>query len=253
MPEGDARTAVLLATLEAYFDAVPRTAARAEAIGPFTFVDRVRARQRALAVPEAFEWVAELAPGLRAAAETAGLTVADHPLMVLAEEGESDRKFPVGIEVRLVTPDDDLRLVGAVAPIGFAAPGTDVGAAGVDALREAAAARDAAQVEFERERLRTGRTVMAVALADGVPVAVGSHQPVGSVSEVVGVATLPAFRRRGIAAALTALLTRDARERGVETVFLSAGDLNVARVYEQVGFRRIATACVAEPPSETAH
>ena len=36
MPDGDAGTAALLVTLETYFDAVPRQAARAEEIGPFT-------------------------------------------------------------------------------------------------------------------------------------------------------------------------------------------------------------------------
>jgi predicted GNAT family acetyltransferase len=61
------------------------------------------------------------------------------------------------------------------------------------------------------------------------------------------VATLPAFRRRGIAAALTSELVRDAFERGAEVVFLSAGDVSIARVYERAGFRRIATACAAEP------
>ena len=78
MPEGDPEAAALLETLDAYFDAVPRQAARAEGIGPFTLfvqaqggwpyyarprrgattftaadVERVRARQRELGVPEA--------------------------------------------------------------------------------------------------------------------------------------------------------------------------------------------------------
>jgi predicted GNAT family acetyltransferase len=60
------------------------------------------------------------------------------------------------------------------------------------------------------------------------------------------VAVLPAFRRKGLARALTALLARDALDRGVSTVFCSAQDDDVARVYESVGFRRVGTACVAE-------
>jgi predicted GNAT family acetyltransferase len=107
-------------------------------------------------------------------------------------------------------------------------------------------------VAFERERLRAGRTVSAVAFADGQPVAFGSHQPVGDVSEIVGVGTLPAYRRRGVAAALTSLLVQDAQQRGVQTVFLSAGDAAVARVYERVGFKCIATACIAEPAGAAA-
>ena len=36
-------------------------------------------------------------------------------------------------------------------------------------------------------------------------------------------------------------------ERGVSTVFLSAGDESVARLYGRLGFARVGTACVAEP------
>jgi predicted GNAT family acetyltransferase len=78
-------------------------------------------------------------------------------------------------------------------------------------------------------------------------VCVGAHQPVGEVSEVVGVATLPAFRRQGWAGAVTHALVADARERGVRTVFLSAADDAVARVYQRVGFGDIGEVCAAEP------
>jgi hypothetical protein len=39
---------------------------------------------------------------------------------------------------------------------------------------------------------------------------------------------------------------QDARERGVETIFLSAGSEEIARVYARLGFRRVGTACIAE-------
>ena len=42
----------------------------------------------------------------------------------------------------------------------------------------------------------------------------------------------PARRRRGLGAAVTALLVEDAGWRAAETVFLSAGDDAVARVYD---------------------
>jgi phosphoserine phosphatase len=48
--------------------------------------------------------------------------------------------------------------------------------------------------------------------------------------------------RRGIAAALTSVLVAEALERGIQTVFLSAGDETIARVYGQVGFERVGTA-----------
>jgi predicted GNAT family acetyltransferase len=95
--------------------------------------------------------------------------------------------------------------------------------------------------------MRRGLTIRAAGWVDGVPAASGIHQPVGGVTEVVGVATLPAFRRRGLGAAVTALLVADARRRGVETVFLTAGDEEIARVYGRLGFERVGTSCIAEP------
>jgi ribosomal protein S18 acetylase RimI-like enzyme len=261
----------LLAVIERYYDAVPRTAARAETLGPFTLfvtegpgwpyyarpslgaaaftdadVTRVRERQRQLGVPESFEWVGETSPRLRAVAEAAGLTVMEHPLMALPPGGERAGMTPSGVVLRLATPDDDVPLYSAVARIAFGEPGTAVGETGTESLT-AAVERDEAAAAFQRERLRAGRTVTAVALVDGVPVAVGSHQPVGAVTEVVGVGTLPAFRRRGLAAALTRLLVADARQRGVRTVFLSADDAAVAHLYAGAGFQTIGTACIAEP------
>ena len=103
-----------------------------------------------------------------------------------------------------------------------------------------------------RERLAAGRTVMMVAVEDGTPVAVGSHQPVDvdgtEVSEIVGVATLPRFRGRGLGAGIASALAAHARE-SAGMVFLAAGDDDVARVYERVGFARLATAAVAEQPT----
>ncbi len=66
-------------------------------------------------------------------------------------------------------------------------------------------------------------------------------------AEIAGVATLPSARRRGYASQLTASLARNALENGVQLVFLSAGDDDVARLYSKVGFRRVGTACIAEP------
>ena len=268
--------ATLFPLLEGYYDAVPRTATRVETLGPFTLfvqrgagwsyyarptlgataftvadVERVRARQRVLGVPEAIEWVAETSPGLRPAAAGAGLVVTSYPLLVLPPGGPRPAPAPDGIVLRPATAEDDVALIGAVARLAFANAGTAAGPQGPDDLPAVAAARNADEVAFERERLRAGLmvTAVAVAVAGGVPVGAGSHQPVGPVSEVVGVGVLPAYRRRGIGAALTAYLTADALSRGVRTVFLSASDARIARVYERVGFRRVGTACAGEPPA----
>jgi predicted GNAT family acetyltransferase len=62
----------------------------------------------------------------------------------------------------------------------------------------------------------------------------------------MGIAVLPRARRQGLGAALCAVLAADAMARGVQTVFLSAEDDAVARVYRRVGFSRVGTAMIAE-------
>ncbi|MEV8535093.1 GNAT family N-acetyltransferase [Streptomyces sp. NPDC051211] len=266
----------ILDDLERYYDTVPRLGgARAEDFGPLTLfvqegggwpyyarptlagagdgaevtaeaVRRVRERQRELGVPEAFEWVAETSPSLRAAAEAAGLDVHAHPLMVLATDAEPPAPHP---EVRLVGADDPLLPAAVTVPkLAFGAPGTALGEAGpaelAQALADPGTADRAAHVSA---RLGSGRSGMAAAVRDGVVLASGMHNPVGGVAEVVAVGTLPAARRQGLALGVTAALVADARARGADLVFLSAGDEDVARIYGRAGFRRVGTALIAEP------
>ena len=77
----------------------------------------------------------------------------------------------------------------------------------------------------------------------------GSYQPCDGVAEITGVATLPGYRRRGLAAAVTSALVRDARREGVRTIFLSADDDVVACVYARIGFRIVGTAGEATAPA----
>ena len=262
----------LLVRIEHYYDAVPRADTRIEEIGPFTLfvstgswpyyarprfgglgrfepadIERVRRRQRALGVPEAFEWVHEMTPSLLPVAKLAGLAVQECALMVL--RAAEPRPAPVAgnVILRVLDADDAaLATASAVANVGFGAGGVAVGAAGV-AERDAEAARLlGSYVERRREAIERGRTVTVVAEDSSGPIAVGSHRPVGDVTEIVGVATLPAARRRGLGAAVTSALVRDAVARGTDVVFLSAASDPVAQIYARVGFHTIATACIAE-------
>ncbi|WCD86336.1 hypothetical protein KPP03845_102682 [Streptomyces xanthophaeus] len=270
----DHMTDTKLSELERYYDTAPRRGgARAEDFGPLTLfvqegdgwpyyarpalggadatpadVERVRARQRELGAPEAFEWVAETSPSLRAAAQAAGLYVHAHPLMVLDPAAAAVPALP---EVRLLDADDPLLTAAVTLPaLAFAAPGTAVGEAGPAELAVASATAEAAARRAQvAAQLASGRTVLAAAERDGVVLCSGQYIAVGDVAEVVGVGTLPAARRRGLALGVTAALVARAREAGIRTVFLSAGDEDVARLYARLGFRRVATALIAEPPA----
>jgi ribosomal protein S18 acetylase RimI-like enzyme len=270
----------LLERLEGFYDAVPRGRCSVEVYGglvlfvpdgqatafygrpgpggaPVTGADiaAVRARQRTLGLPEALEWVHELNPDLIALAEAGGLAVLRAPLMVLDPDALPDPKPGV----RLLASDSstlaaDLAAGDAVAAVGFGAPGTGGGRAG-------SAERDAAYAPLSAERLRSESVRMAAGLsaravaetAEHGVAACGQYQRAGDVVEIVGVATLPTARRRGLASAVTVTLAHRALADSAGAVFLSAAEEAVARIYARLGFRRIGTACIAEPARRVRH
>jgi ribosomal protein S18 acetylase RimI-like enzyme len=261
----------LLRRIDGYLDAVPRSVARTETFGALTlFVndgpgwryyarpttgagpvspDDIRAarkRQLERRHPQAFEWIVELNPEMGGAAREAGLIVAEHPLMVLDGDVPAPADAPPDVTIALLGHADDVATAIAVTELGLGAAGTATGAVGPAALADVAERLDPTIVGFTRSRIETGHTITAVARSDGVAVAAGSHNPVDTISELVGIATLPSQRRRGIGAALTAFLVQDACGRGIETIFLSADGPDVARIYERVGFKTIGTAGAAE-------
>ncbi|MEA2303732.1 MAG: hypothetical protein QOH43_1012 [Solirubrobacteraceae bacterium] len=270
----DTTDPALLDRIDRYCDTVPRVAARTELHGPFILfvregawayyarphlerrprtaftpaaVRRVCARQRELGIPEAFEWLHETAPGAEAAVSAAGLVVVRHPLLALLAP-PAPVPHPPQAAVRLLAPDDPaLPQARAAIEVGFATGGTAPGPAGA-AERDAEAARaEPRRLAFVQRLLASGHVVMAAAEdADGV-VGGGMASPRGDVAELAGIATLPAARRRGVARSVTDALVAAMAGRGVATVFLSAADDTVARIYEGAGFRRVGTACIAEP------
>ncbi|WFE29336.1 GNAT family N-acetyltransferase [Solwaraspora sp. WMMD791] len=104
-------------------------------------------------------------------------------------------------------------------------------------------------VRHEGDAIRSGIHRIALATLPGRtdPVAVGSVNRVDDVAEIVGVGTLPAARRQGLASAVTVTLARQALADGVDLVFLAAGSDDVAMLYHRLGFRRVGTACIASP------
>ena len=203
------------------------------------------ALQRRAGQPLGLEWVEESDPDVATAVLAAGLELEELPLLVAAD--------PVDL---VLPPDVRLYVVGAEDPelprYLEVAASTQPGAAGE--VRQPApdtSPEGRARTAVLRERIAAGRTVLMVAVEHGRPVAVGSHHPVvvdgEEVSEVTGVATLPRLRGRGLGAGVASALVAHARETA-HLVFLTAGDDDVARVYERVGFARLATTAVATLP-----
>jgi GNAT superfamily N-acetyltransferase len=158
---------------------------------------------------------------------------------------------PPATEIRIVYPGDpELLQAWAVPGVAFGHPGSEIGRAGAAERDKLAADHDPASIEIVRERLRAGRSVLATASGPNGPLASGSYQYVAGVAEITGIGVLPASRRRGLAAAVTRALAADALARGARTVFLSATDAAVARIYARLGFREIGTSLIAELPED---
>lgn len=258
-------SADLLRTLETYYDAAPRPSAVAEEVGPFTLfvrkdpsgwpfyarprlgldvpftaadVQRVRVRQREVGAPEALEWVLETTPSVLDAARADGLHVAECPLLALPADpsllGEVSRRVAQQVTTRVLEADSP-DLPAAIGAVGAGFAGTDDVEPGDPGGRV--------------ELMRAGLLVTVAAYDErGDIVGGGSHSPRGNTTELAGIAVVPRARRRGAGAAITRALVEDAQRRGLQTVFLSAQDDTVARVYERVGFARVGTACVAKAP-----
>ena len=249
-----------LEVIEEYYDAAPRPLAAVEEIGPFTLfvrndpagwpyyarprlgdvgrftvddISEVLARQAALGEPAALEWVHEVTPTLRDAAQAAGLAVASCPLLVLPRGSELRApRLSARLHVEQLTADSP-RLADVLGAIGAAF-------SEIDTWSDSGTGPS-------RGLLSAGLTRLVGAFESGDAVGGGSHSPRGTTTELTGIGVLPKARGQSIGGAITALLAEDAKALGVETIFLSARDESVARVYARVGFERVATACIASP------
>ena len=248
-----------LRRIETYYDTVPRAVATTEEVGPFTLflaepgtgwqfyarprlgleeavtaddVRRVLDRQAELGVPRAIEWVDETTPSLLPAVREAvpdphGLELC--PLLVLPEDAE----VPVdGARARVLGPDDP-DLPAAIGAVG----------AGFDE-RDDVVARDPGR---RRGLVEQGLLVVVAGLDDhGAVVGGGSAAPRGEVAELMGIATIPSARRRGLGRAVTSALVAGCRDRGVRHLFLTAGSDAATDLYRAVGFERRGLGCILE-------
>ncbi len=172
------------------------------------------------------EFVPSAAPALGGALDRAGFSVAAHlPLMTVTRETLLPLHPPP--QVRFEAPESDAELFEMVRMQhdAFGEPG-DVGAAAVQ----------------HRRRSRDTGSLLLVARDDGGAV-VGAgmlRPPRAGLSEIVGVAVVAAQRRRGIAGAVVAELSRQAFDGGARAVYLEAEE-GAGGAYARAGFRDTAS------------
>lgn len=128
-----------------------------------------------------------------------------------------------GIEIERMIPESDLAVAHRVAMEAFG-------------MEEEAMEDQVAQTARDLEAGRLRRTLARIG---GEPAGVASTVGDREVCELAGVGTRPAFRRRGVASAVSTDLMRAQFENPDAIVWLSAGDDTARAVYERLGFREM--------------
>jgi predicted GNAT family acetyltransferase len=184
-------------------------------IGELEEAFRVRKR-----IPR-FEYVPTVTPDLETALLGAGYSVEMRPPLMTCRKGFSrSSAAPKGVE--LVFVEDEDRLLEAVS---------------VEA--QALAGDEEKSMWLTRIVGRGGRVLVAYESSTRRPVGAGALTPqIDGVREVVAIAVIPEFRRRGIAQAMTALLAEDAFAGGCDLTFLSAAGEAQSEIYARAGFER---------------
>jgi GNAT superfamily N-acetyltransferase len=194
----------------------------ADGVAEWDGIDALREAFVARGLQPRLEFIAERAPGLEDALAAVGFELqARIPVMTCPVEDLREVRPPEGVVIARVLGGPDVRPLMEVQAAAF---GEDPpGDAAVEAYR--------------------GRGLLA--RADGVPAGAASRSAIAEgVSEIGGVGVLERFRRRGIAAALTAAAAAEAFAEGAQLCFLTPGDEGAERVYGRAGFARAGTTMV---------
>lgn len=174
-----------------------------------------------------FEFTESLWQMLPEVLEEAGLQLeARHP-MLLCTPADFQPYQALGVEVRLLTTDDDTDTLSTFILVrnqGF--------------YQELAEPPTEAEIADLHEQIQMGQMGCAMAFLDGIPAGVGvTTTPLLGVCELAGVTTLLALRRRGVAATLCSFLVKEHFENSGDLVWLSAGNAIAKSTYERIGFR----------------
>lgn len=197
--------------------AIPADAARPVAAHIAALEDAFRSRKR---TPR-LEYVPAAAPEVEPALLAARFEVELRPpLMTRRRTAANPQPEVEGFDLALVKDPERLAQAVKVAAEAF-------GGQASDALWLMSAVA------------RGGRVVLALHRSSGEAAGTGAFvRPRGGVTEVVGIGVRPAFRRRGLAQAMTSMLANAAFDAGCDLAFLSAAGETQAEIYARAGFVR---------------
>ncbi|MEA5359490.1 GNAT family N-acetyltransferase [Amycolatopsis sp., V23-08] len=186
-------------------------------------IDALTSAYRRRGLLPRLEYFTDVAPDLENLLVEAGYALERRvPLMTCGPDGLVGQPVPAGIRLRAPESDEDVR--------------------GLRSAQNTAFGESPEVPDDEVERLRSGieagvRHLLAEDTATGAVIGGGlALVVVDGTTEVAGIAVLEPYRGRGIAAAITARLTREVHEAGAHTAFLTPGDLGIGNVYARVGY-----------------
>jgi len=170
-----------------------------------------------------FEFPAQIAPMLGLLLDQHGFTETRRmPLM--AWLWPTSLTAPRGFTLRTLQTPDDLHTHLAISDAGFDhEPPDNV---------------DERFAPLWQDHLDQRRLFLTGHLGDE-PVATAQVIVGSSSAEIINVTTIPAHRRKGVAAALTLEAVQRARASGAELIFLSSATDEATRVYRRIGFQEI--------------
>ncbi|HZU12976.1 MAG TPA: GNAT family N-acetyltransferase [Chloroflexota bacterium] len=167
-------------------------------------------------------------PDLPAALTSAGFVEDQREPIMLCTPGDVRPVAAPGVAVRFLQPGDPDADLAAFRSVFTEVMEVDLWQSTEDVRREVT-------------RLE-GRT-HALATLDGIPAGTGFISSSDRVAEITRVATLPAMRRRGVAATLTSFMVRDRFAAGDDLVWLTAQDKPAQALYEKLGFQMAGERC----------
>jgi GNAT superfamily N-acetyltransferase len=200
--------------------AIPRDAAAPSSLDVAALVSAFERRER---TPR-LEYLPRQAPAVEAALITAGFRVEGRlPLMICAPESVHALSPPPGIEILVPVADADFAGVVRVSK---------------EAYEDGASPPTGGEIERRKRLLAEGGfAVLARDAQTGEPAGSGiCDVPFEGVTELASVGVRGAFRRRGVAAALTSRLAREAFAGGVNLIWLTPLEDEGERIYSRVGF-----------------
>ena len=178
-----------------------------------------------------FEFVEECAPALPQCLQEAGWVEEERQIgMVCTTETFRPAPEIPGLMIRELTPESplpDMQIFFETQARGF----------DPEAIPEP---KTNQEVQHFRNTLGQGAAYLAI--LEKRVVGVGMYtSPFQGITEITSVATVEAYRQRGIASALMTTAIHNALAREAHTIYLTAADARAGRVYERLGFRACLT------------